>query len=117
MNASKLQNLIPLNHKITIYIPSTKGTATEADNSAYIEAAAKLLSNCFGGATSTQAVGYWVSDAEGLVKEHPVLVYAYAQEADFIKRIDEIIDFCYKMKQELQQEMVSLEVDNKLYLI
>ena len=114
---NKLQNLIPLSHKVTIYVPSTQGTATEANNQKWIEASAVLLSNCFGGATSTQAVGYWVSDSEGLVKEHPVLVYAYAQEQDFIKNIDLVIDFCYNMKQELQQEAISLEIDNKLYLI
>lgn len=113
----QFKNLIPLNHKITIYVPSTQGVNTETDNSKHIEATAKLLSNCFGGATSTQAVGYWVSDSEGLVKEHPVLVYAYAKEEDFIKNIDLIIDYCYQLKQELQQEAISLEVDNQLYFI
>lgn len=112
-----LKNLIPLNHKIMIYIPSTQGVSSEVDNSRYVEATAKLLSNCFGGATSTQAVGYWVSDSEGLVKEHPVLVYAYAQESDFIKNIDLIIDYCFQLKEELKQEAISLEIDNKLYFI
>lgn len=116
MNA-KFKNLIPLNHKVAIYVPSTQGVNTEANNQKYIEATAQLLSNAFGGATSTEAVGYWVSDSEGLVKEHPVIVYAYAQEQDFIKNIDLIIDYCYKMKQELEQEAISLEIDNKLYLI
>lgn len=116
MNA-KFKNLIPLNHKVAIYVPSTQGVNTEANNQKYIESTAQLLSNCFGGATSTEAVGYWVSDNEGLVKEHPVIVYAYAQEQDFIESIDLIIDYCYKMKQELEQEAISLEIDNKLYLI
>ena len=117
MNANKLKNLIPLNHKITIYVPSTQGTSTEADNQQYIDTTARLLSAFFGGATSTPAVGYWVSDVEGLVKEHPTLVYAYAEESDFIKHIDAILDYCYKLKQDLQQEAISLEIDNKLYLI
>ena len=113
----KYKNLIPLNHKVTIYIPGTNGVSTEADNSAHVEATAVLLSNCFGGATSTEAVGYWVSDAEGLVKEHPVLVYAYAKEEDFVKNIDIIIDYCYQLKNELKQEAISLEIDNQLYFI
>lgn len=111
------KNLIPLNHKITIYVPSTQGVDTEADNTKHVEATAKLLSNCFGGATSTQAVGYWMSDEAGLVKEHPVLVYAYAKEEDFIKNIDLIIDYCHQLKNELNQEAVSLEIDNQLYFI
>ena len=111
------KNLIPLNHKITVYVPSTQGVNTQADNSRHVEATAKLLSNCFGGATSTEAVGYWMSDSEGLVKEHPVLVYAYAKEEDFIKYIDLIIDYCHQLKQDLQQEAISLEIDNKLYFI
>ena len=114
---NKFQNLIPLSHKVTIYIPSTQGVTKEANNAKHVEAAAVLLSNCFGGATSAEAVGYWVSDNEGLVKEHPVLVYAYAKEQDFIKYIDLVIDFCYKMKQDLKQEAISLEINNQLYLI
>lgn len=113
----KYENLIPLNHKITVYIPSTNGVNTEADNTKHVEATAKLLSNFFGGATSTQAVGYWMSDEAGLVKEHPVLVYAYAKEEDFIKNIDLIIDYCVQLKNELKQEAISLEVDNQLYFI
>ncbi len=113
----KFNNLIALNHKVCVYVPSTQGVSTEADNSKHIEATAELLSNCFGGATSTEAVGYWVSDEEGLVKEHPVLVYAYAKEEDFIKYIDLVLDYCNELKKALQQEAISLEVDNKLYFI
>ena len=113
----QFKNLIPLNHKITIYIPSTQGVNTETNNSRHVEATATLLSNCFGGATSTQAVGYWVSDEEGLVKEHPTLVYAYAKEEDFKKYIDLILDYCYQLKDILKQEAISLEIDNQLYLI
>lgn len=117
MNGEKLKKLIPLNHKVTVYVPSTQGVYAEADNSQWVNATAELLSNCFGGATSTQALGYWVSEEAGLVKEHPVLVFAYAKEDDFIKKLDLVIDFCYKMKDELEQEAISLEVDNQLYLI
>ena len=113
----KFKNLISLNHRICVYVPSTQGVSTQADNSKYVEATAELLSNCFGGATSTQAIGYWISDNEGLVKEHPVLVYAYAKEEDFIQYIDLIIDFCNQLKEDLQQEAISLEVDNQLYFI
>lgn len=116
MNA-KLENLIPLSHKITIYIPSTQDVNKSIDNKKQVEATAKLLSNCFGGATSTEAVGYWISDNEGLIREHPVLVYAYAKEEDFVKNIDLIIDYCYQLKQDMQQEAISLEVDNQLYFI
>lgn len=111
------KNLIPLNHKITIYVPSTKDINTPIDNTKEVEATAKLLSNCFGGATSTEAVGYWVSDTMGLVKEHPTLVYAYATEENFKKYIDLILDYCYQLLKDMSQDAISLEIDNQLYLI
>ena len=117
MKTKKFENLIALNHKICVYVPSTKNINIMIDNSKHVEETAKLLSNCFGGATSTQAVGYWVSDTAGLVKEHPTLVYAYCQEEDFVKNIDLIIDYCHQLKQDLGQDAISLEIDNKLYFI
>ena len=114
---NKFKNLIPYSHKITVYIPSTDGVKTETNNEKWVTACATLLSNCFGGATSTKATGYWVSDSEGLVKEHPTLVFAFADNENFEKKIDLIIDFCYNMKKELKQEAIATEIDGKMYFI
>lgn len=78
------------------------------DNSKFVDAAATLLSDCFGGATSTEALGYWVSDTAGLVKENTTMVFAYAGK---------VIDFCESLKIEMSQDAVALELNGEMFFI
>ena len=117
MMNKRLEKLQALRHKVAIYIPGTNGVNTAADNSHYVKMAAAVLSGLFGGATATPAVGYWMSDAAGLVEEKTTVVYAYATNTALESGLDDVIDFCDGMKTELQQEAVSLELDGNLYFI
>lgn len=116
MNA-KLKNMFKLSSKITVYVPSTKDINITIDNSAYVDACATLLSNCFGGATSCKALGYWVSNTQGLVKEHTTQVFAYCSGTDLQNHIEKVIDFCEAMKKELTQDAIALEINGEMYFI
>ncbi len=60
----KLKDLIPLKSKITVYVPATVDINKEIDNTAQVERVARLLSECFGGATSSPLVGIgWLRTA------------------------------------------------------
>ena len=60
----KLKDLIPLKSKITVYVPATVDINKEIDNTAQVERVARLLSECFGGATSSPARGIgWLRTA------------------------------------------------------
>lgn len=64
MNNARLEKLFTLSHKVIVYVPATKNDENGAhpiDNNRYVDQAAELLSNTFGGATSTDAIGYWIS--------------------------------------------------------
>ena len=117
MTNKRLEKLQPLRHRVAIYVPGTNGVNTAADNARYVKMAAAALSNLFGGATATPAIGYWMSDAAGLVEEKTTVVYAYAAGADLERGLDVVIDFCADMRADLQQEAVSLEIDGSLYFI
>ena len=117
MTSKRLEKLQPLRHRVAVYVPGTNGVNTAADNARYVQMAAATLSDPFGGATATPAVGYWLSDAAGLVEEQTPVVYAYAAGADLERGLDSVIDFCADMRAELQQEAVSLEIDGALYFI
>ena len=67
-----------------------------------------------GGATSTNAIGYWVSDERGLEKENTKMVFAYAESLD---EIDVVIDKCEALKNELKQDAIALEIDGQMYFI
>ena len=114
---SKLQNMFKLSGKVTIYVPSTKDINIEIDNSIYIDQAASLLSECFGGATSTPALGYWMSPSAGLVKEKSTMVFAYCNDNDLQDNIEKVIEFCENLKNELSQDAIALEINGEMYFI
>ena len=50
-----LENMIPLNSKITVYVPATVNVDKEIDNAPFVDRVARLLSEAFGGATASPA--------------------------------------------------------------
>ena len=114
---SKLKNMIELSSRMTIYIPSTVNINQEIDNTQHVEEAAAMLAGFFGGATSTDAAGYWLSNSAGLVREKSTMIFAYCSEADLEKHIDHVVEYCEKLKAELKQDAIALELNGKMYFI
>lgn len=110
----KLEKLFTLSHKVTVYVPSTMDINKEIDNAEYVDEVATLLSSLFGGATSSQAIGYWNSQTAGLVKEKTVIVFAFAES---LEKIDLVIDKCEELKEKLKQDAIALEIDGQMYFI
>lgn len=105
-----------LTKKVSIYIPSTIDVNKEIDTSQYIDECAILLSEMFGGATSQQVNGYWNSDTHGLVKENITIVYAFHNKMSS-EQYKDIIAYCTKLRTELSQEAISLEINGRLIFI
>ena len=114
---SKLQNMFKLSSKVTVYIPSTMDINKQINNTEYVNQCASLLSECFGGATSTPALGYWMSNTAGLVKENTTMVFAYAADTDLQTNIEKVITFCENLKTELTQDAIALEINGEMYFI
>lgn len=112
-----LKNCIKLGCSVKIYVPSTSNVNETADTSRWVDASMKLLAQEFGGATATQALGAWLSMEKGLVKERVTLVIAYTTSEGISQKIDLIYEFCEKMKKDLSQETIALEINNELYFI
>ena len=113
----KLKNLVALRHKITVYVPATVDVDKAVDNTAQVDAAAALLSGLFGGATSSPAVGYWLTSSGQLVKEKTTVVFAFAAEKSLEDGADKVVDFCRNLKEEMRQEAIALEIDGAMYFI
>ena len=117
MDNKKLKNCFKLSSKITVYIPATADINKEIDNTEYVNRTATLLSECFGGATSTPALGYWTSPTAGLVKEKTTLVFAYADEKSLNNNLEKVVEWCESLKAELSQDAIALELNGEMYFI
>ena len=113
----RLENMFKLSSKVTVYVPSTLDVDTPIDTSTWVDMTATLLSNCFGGATSCEALGYWTSPTAGLVKEKSTMVFAYCSDTDLQEHAETVIDFCVNMKTELKQDAVALEINGEMYFV
>ena len=112
-----LKNLIPLDHKVALYVPSLLPDGTVIENrESYINRVRKLFSSLFGGCTSTKAVGSWVLETGKVQNEGIEVVFSYTTELTE-ESIESVIDLATALKHELKQEAISIEVDNKLYFI
>ena len=114
---AKLKNMFKLSSKCTVYVPSTTNINKQINNKEYVDKCATLLSNCFGGATSCEALGYWSSPTMGLVKERTTQIFAYCTDADLQNHIEKVIDFCEALKTELKQDAIALEINGEMYFI
>lgn len=112
-----LKNLIKLSSNVRVLIPSTFDINRTFDNAAQIDAALTLFSQKFGGATSFEALGAWQSPVAGLVKEKVTAVESYTNSTILENSVNDILEFCEKLRDDLKQESIALFVNNELYLI
>ena len=108
-----------LNHRISIYIPSTTqdNEPAPADLIAeWVRTAKKKFAKLFGGFTAYRAVGGWVSPVHGLVEE-PVTVITSFTNDDGLDRLGEVEEFAATVADALGQEAVTLEIDNSLQFV
>jgi hypothetical protein len=107
-----------MNHKIGLIIPSTVNVNEAASPETvkkWVRCAKVQFAELFGGFTSHNAVGGWMS-AQGLVEE-PVTVVASFTDANGLKRLGEVRAFAAKMGRALGQEAVAIEVNHSLQFV
>ena len=107
------------NHRIAVYIPSTLNgnePAPSALVSEWVTTAKKTFAELFGGYTAYRAVGGWISPIHGLVEE-PVVVVASHTDDHGLSLVGEVKAFAASVASGLQQEAVSVEVDNALQFV
>ena len=109
--------MLHLSSKVSIYVPSTTAVSVSIDTSDWVAKVAGTLSAYFGGATATEASGFWVSEASELIKEKVTIVYAYCTSEDLSLKREAVLALAEEMKQALKQEAVSVEINNELYLL
>lgn len=104
-------------HNIGVFIPTTTDVDQSIDTSTYVDEVLNFMAERFGGATCREASGVWNSEDVGLVGEKVFIVESYMSQQDMNTHLDEVVSLVKKLKLELSQEAMALEVDRKLTLI
>lgn len=108
---------ITLPQRVALYVPSTTDTDKPTDNAAQVERVAREFCGWFGGATAQQSAGYWMSEAAGLVREAVTIVYAACTADQLREHLPDVLNLAQQIKAEMQQEAVSITVNEALYII
>ena len=116
---SIFDDIITLNHQVKLYVPST--TDVDVVNSEKQNEMMKLVlekfSEWFGGATSQEAYGAWKSEEKGIVMEYVVICQSFCTDEQAREHLPKVLELAKRIKIEMAQEMVSMEFDNKLFLV
>lgn len=114
---SEIFNLLGYTNQVGVYLPTTIGVDKQADTSSHVEKTLSFMGRVFGGATHEKVQGVWNSQEVGLVEEDIHLVRSYCSQPVLDKHMGEVVEYVEALKQELQQEAMALEVNQKLMLI
>ena len=88
-----IPGVVRLDSRVAIYVPSTTDTDHPTDNRQQVEEVAAKLS------------------------EAVTIVYSNAAAEDIERHGAEIVAICHKIKHEMKQEAVSLEINGELFLV
>lgn len=106
-----------LDSKVAIYVPSTININEETDNRKQVLNVIRRLSEMFGGATASDAVGGWVSQSGEVIVEKVKVVYSFCTTGQLKDRIDDILAICEDIKNEMKQEAVTLEINGQVKFV
>lgn len=106
-----------LDSKVSIYVPSTNNVSVEVDNSEAVRSVIRELSQLFGGATATQAVGGWVSESGETILERVTIVYSFCTSEQLRKHFDDVYAIAQRIKEEMTQEAVTLEINGQVKFV
>jgi len=106
-----------LDSKVSIYVPSTLNVSEHIDNTAKVREVITKLSNLFGGATATEAVGGWVTEDGQTIIEHVTIVYSFCTTEQLQEHFDAVYGICEDIKESMGQEAVTLEINGQVKFV
>jgi len=108
-----------LDHKVTIYVPSTHSVRETAHTlqAVFTDAALARLAGWFGGASVTTATGAWVAADGRLVKEAINLVWAFTDAEGLAAHTHGVLGLAREIAREMTQEAVAVEIDGSLQFV
>ena len=106
-----------LDSKVSVYVPSTVNVSEQTDNTEQVKNVIRELSQLFGGATATQAVGGWVSESGETILERVTIVYSFCTSEQLREHFEDVYGIAQRIKEEMSQEAVTLEINGQVKFV
>ena len=106
-----------LDSKVSVYVPSTVNVSEQTDNTEQVKSVIRELSQLFGGATATQAVGGWVSESGETILERVTIVYSFCTSEQLRQHFEDVYAIAQRIKKEMSQEAVTLEINGQVKFV
>lgn len=106
-----------LNCRFGIYVPATKNVNESIDNTEEVIRVIGELSQLFGGATATPAIGGWVTESGETVVEKTTIVYSFCTSEQAADKFADVLNICERIKREYGQEAVTLEYNGQVKFV
>ncbi len=114
------ENIFTLNHRIAFYVPSTQGLdgkITRVHHETRTRQVAVILTELFGGATTSRNQGYYKANSGQIVVEDVNIVIAFTSDDTLATGSQKLLQLAQNKAQEWRQESILVEIDGKAYLI
>jgi CRP-like cAMP-binding protein len=115
--AAVLASRFGRNNQISAYIMATGEGEEVIEPDMYVNKTLSVFSTRFGEASSSEAHAVWEDDQVGLVSETVHIVRSYATQTDLDKYLLDVMEHMEWLKQELKQDAIAVEINQKLVLI
>lgn len=106
-----------LNCRWAVYVPSTMNVNEEYDNSEEVKRVIGELSDMFGGATATPAMGGWRCANGDVVVENVTIVYAFCTSEQAREHAADVVGIAQRICREYSQEAVTVEYNGQVKFI
>jgi hypothetical protein len=116
--SSKVGLHLPM--EISVYVPSTKDAnvpVSKAELNARVKEVKQYLATLFGGYSSSEILGGYVSTTGELIQEDVVKVISFATKQAYEENEATLIDKIADWSKEWSQEAIGLEIEGDLYYI
>ena len=117
---NKLKKNFDLPFEVAVYVPSTSDanrTISKQDFENRINEVSEYLANVFGGFSSNEVSGGYVSSEKGLIKEGVYKVTSFASKENLDSNMKKLISQIKKWCKDWSQESIGLEFEGDLYYL
>jgi hypothetical protein len=101
-----------------VYVPSTDldQPVSETEFQSRIDETQEKLSELFGGFTTTEGDGGYLSQEDGLISEPVMIVTTWANPEEYLDKLKELETFLQDKQQDWGQEVIGFEFENDFFM-